>query len=133
MTANNLGTASAPPTSVAQGAAIPLGSNLTLNGTAITHTAGSPNIGLAPNQTYSIQYNANGISSTGGFSASLALDGANIQSSQGNTNGTGGTQVSVSGGAIISTGAAASTLTLINSGIGNTTYAATSVNVIKLA
>lgn len=41
---------------IASGAPIPLDTNVTLNGTSITHTPGSTDILLAPNETYYITY-----------------------------------------------------------------------------
>ncbi|MFB5561943.1 collagen-like protein [Bacillus cereus] len=56
VTFNNAFFRTQPAISVPSGAPIPLAENYTLNGGAITHTAGSPDIFLAPNQTYYITY-----------------------------------------------------------------------------
>ncbi|WP_375358249.1 hypothetical protein [Paenibacillus enshidis] len=138
VTANNLSAASTTIRSVPFLGVIPV-SDVTSNGSAIKNNNGV--ITLAPNQTYSVNYNSVAFnSSIGTASAALALNGtalANIipgtQSSQ--TGGAPNAQTNLSGGTIISTGGTSATVQLINSTIGfpSMNYQTTAVNVVKLA
>lgn len=64
--ANNLTIVISTPQTIAPGGIYNnLDINSVANGTAMTHTAGSPTIPLAPNQTYLVNYSAGTINSAG--------------------------------------------------------------------
>jgi hypothetical protein len=115
---------------------IPLDVNNALNGTAITHTPGSNVIGLAPNQTYSIEYSFVGDPPQGGnvAAAGLLLNGALIPGTRTGVtiDPTAPTSFSLAGGTIINT-TTQSTLSLVNLSNGTVGLSSAGVNVIKLA
>ncbi|MFB5684975.1 hypothetical protein ACE3NQ_29105 [Paenibacillus terreus] len=114
--------------------AIPLGSNFVSNGTAITHTPGSTDITLAPNQTYQACYTTKAlVNSVGDVAVDLVLNGTTRLFVTGAISGdTPGKYVTLSGCTILGTTIPPNTLQLVN--LNNpTTYAETQVSVVKLA
>ncbi|MFM9277986.1 hypothetical protein [Paenibacillus jiagnxiensis] len=135
MTANTL-TAFTPnvltPIGVNQG--IPLDNNFVLSGTAISHATGSPDINLSPNQTYQACYSTKAlVNSVGDIAVDFVLNGTTRLFVTGAISGdTPGKYVTLSGCTIFTTGTPTNTLQLVN--LNNpTTYAETTVSVVKLA
>ncbi|WP_028546435.1 collagen-like protein [Paenibacillus taiwanensis] len=122
---------------VASGANVPLISNDVINGTAITHTPGSTDIMLAPNQTYYISYQADVSVGTGAGQLAFDLNGILVPGSGSSFSGAGSlpanAQFSVSAGAVINTGAGPNVLTLNNLSTESKTINGATVQVVKLA
>ncbi|WP_355321072.1 hypothetical protein [Paenibacillus jiagnxiensis] len=105
-----------------------------MNGTSITHTNGSTNVTLAPNQTYYAQYNVVGVNNANGFSsAGLALNGTGIGGSGGTSSGTPGALSNIAGGGVFNTGSGSNILTVFNTNTTAATYLDATVSVVKLA
>ncbi|OAB35635.1 hypothetical protein PMSD_13045 [Paenibacillus macquariensis subsp. defensor] len=140
ITANNIfATNNAFSTPVAPGAGIPLTDNHTLNGTAITHVNGSPDIFLAPNQTYYITYRTKAeIATPGNFigNVGLQLNGTIIPSTNSQMQSLPGASqgiTSLLSNTIINTPAGApSLLNLVNLEGATDTFDFTTVTVVKL-
>ncbi|PFI75193.1 hypothetical protein COI83_30145 [Bacillus cereus] len=128
-----------PPTvTVAAGAAVPLATNLTINGTAITHTPGSTDIMLAPNQTYYIAYEAtSNIEAGGNAQLEFQLNGTLVSGTQSSVSGLGTlpttASFSLSSGSVINTGAGPNILTLNNTSGGARNITGANINIVKLA
>ncbi|MBD8496954.1 collagen-like protein [Paenibacillus arenosi] len=127
------------PINVAVGAngSVPFSDNGTINGTAISHVAGSTDILLDPNQTYYATWNANANTLAAGQLRAFALflNGVQIPGtiqSVANTGANSAIQPTITGGAVFNTGAAPNILTLRNVFAAATTIAAPGVTVIKL-
>ncbi|WP_099686767.1 hypothetical protein [Bacillus fungorum] len=135
ITANNGSFVTNATITVPAGALVPLATNETLNGTAITHVPGSTDIILAPNQTYHADYQSSSGSSTGQIGLVFDLNGTFINGTSTNSNAgvtlpqTG----SISAGAVFNTGPGVNVLTLRNSVAVDQTMNGVIVNVIKLA
>ncbi|MFB5764057.1 hypothetical protein [Paenibacillus medicaginis] len=138
VTANYLQDTAAPfATNSATAVTLPL-TNVVQNGTAITQNANGT-IHLAPNQTYSVDYNVTAMvppGSNGG--ASMTFNGGLIPgtpSTFSNPTGALTFRANLSAGAIIESGASGGDLVLkVNSSnFGTSTFDFTSVNVIKIA
>ncbi|MFE6707654.1 collagen-like protein [Bacillus thuringiensis] len=135
ITANNGSFVTNDTITVPTGALVPLATNETLNGTAITHVPGSTNIILAPNQTYYADYQTASGSSTGQIGLVFDLNGTFINGTSTNSNAgvtlpqTG----SISAGTVFNTGPGVNVLTLRNSVAVDQTMNGVIVNVIKLA
>ncbi|PFZ93240.1 hypothetical protein COL83_15360 [Bacillus wiedmannii] len=118
---------------IADGAAVPLATNAEINGTAITHTAGSTDISLSPNQTYWIFFESESGVGTGTAELEFQLNGTIVGGTQSRaTNQTGGSTVSLSSGAVLSTGAAPNILTLVNNSGGVRTLTGTNINIVRI-
>lgn len=137
ITANNGSFVTNATITVPAGALVPLATNETLNGTAITHVPGSTDIILAPNQTYYADYQtASGSNTTNGIIGLVFdLNGTFINGTS--TNSEAGASLpstgSISAGAVFNTGSGVNVLTLRNSAAVDQTMNGTIVNVIKLA
>ncbi|MGG0525790.1 collagen-like protein, partial [Bacillus pumilus] len=134
ITANNGRFFNATTFTVASGASVPLLVNGTLNGTAISHTPGSTDIILAPNQTYYASFQITSSSTLGNVGFELDLNGSVIGGSSTNstTIAPAPTTTSLSASAVFNTGSGSNILTLNNSiGVTQTANGAI-VNVIKL-
>ncbi|TVX94088.1 collagen-like triple helix repeat-containing protein [Paenibacillus agilis] len=137
VTANNATVFSSVNVAVAGNASVPFSTNGTINGTAISHVAGSTDILLDPNQTYYATWNANANTLAAGQLRAFALflNGVQIPGSiqsVANTGANSAIQPTITGGAVFNTGAAPNILTLQNVFATATTIAAPSVTVIKL-
>ncbi|MEW4195056.1 collagen-like protein [Bacillus altitudinis] len=134
ITANNGRFVNGTTFNVASGANVPLLTNGALNGTAISHTPGSTDIVLAPNQTYYASFQVSSSSANGNVGFALALNGTLISGTD--TSATGiavtPTEVSSSASAVFDTGAAPNILTLFNSTTTSQNANGAIVNVIKL-
>ncbi|CUB55106.1 hypothetical protein BN2127_JRS10_03088 [Bacillus subtilis] len=122
---------------LAGNASVPFVTNNVINGTAITHAAGSTDIVLAPNQTYYAIWNSNANSLAAGELRAFALylNGTQLTASLQSVANTGTNtpiQPAVGGSTVFNTGAGANILTLRNALATATTIAAPSVTVIKL-
>ncbi|PFI81508.1 hypothetical protein COI83_14115 [Bacillus cereus] len=127
---------------VADGAAVPLAINNLINGTAITHVAGSPFIILDPNQTYFATYEAStnlGFANQGTSILQFELDGVLVGGTQSEFNLAGlsptfpvATRVSQSSDAVITTGAAPGVLTLVNASGHALDVEGTNINIVKI-
>ncbi|PEA85701.1 hypothetical protein CON71_34270 [Bacillus thuringiensis] len=114
-------------------AAVPLTTNVVINGTAITHVPGSTDIMLAPNQTYWIFYEASSGVGTGTAQLEFHLNGAIVPGTQTRaTNQPSGSTTELSTGAILNTGAGPNILTLVNTAGGARDILGSNVNIIKL-
>ncbi|WP_282062885.1 hypothetical protein [Bacillus pumilus] len=134
ITANNGRFVNGTTFNVASGANVPLITNGALNGTSISHTPGSTDIVLAPNQTYYASFQVSSSSANGNVGFALALNGTLISGTD--TSATGiavtPTEVSSSASAVFDTGAAPNILTLFNSTTTSQNANGAIVNVIKL-
>ncbi|MGE1043948.1 exosporium leader peptide-containing protein [Bacillus wiedmannii] len=118
---------------IADGAAVPLATNAEINGTAITHIAGSTDISLSPNQTYWIFFESESGVGTGTAELEFQLNGTLVGGTQSRaTNQAGGSTVSLSSGAVLSTGAAPNILTLVNILGGVRTLTGTNINIVRI-
>ncbi|UHA75150.1 collagen-like protein [Paenibacillus sp. 481] len=137
VTANNATVLNPVNVAVAGNASVPFTVNGTINGTAISHVAGSTDILLDPNQTYYATWNANANTLAAGELRAFALflNGVQIPGtlqSVANTGTNNPIQPTITGSAVFNTGAAPNILTLRNFFATATTIAAPSVTVIKL-
>ncbi|HDR8033298.1 TPA: collagen-like protein [Bacillus cereus] len=135
--ANNATVSNATNVALAGNASVPFVTNNVINGTAITHAAGSTDIVLAPNQTYYAIWNSNTNSLAAGELRAFALylNGTQLTASLQSVANTGTNtpiQPAVGGSTVFNTGAGANILTLRNALATATTIAAPSVTVIKL-
>jgi hypothetical protein len=129
VTANNL-YATAVPQGIATNESVAFVTHDS-NGNAIVNNNG--NINLRANQTYYVDYKANGLTTAGqGFiGAGIFVNGVLYPQTQSQAYSNGQTQT-VSGSAIITTGATGNVIQLRNT-MGPSTWGATSISVIKLA
>ncbi|PGK33500.1 hypothetical protein CN907_25520 [Bacillus anthracis] len=110
-----------------------MATNAVINGTAITHTAGSTDILLSPNQTYWIFFESESGVGTGTAELEFQLNGTIVSGTQSRaTNQTSGSTVSLSSGAVLSTGAAPNILTLVNNSGGVRTLTGTNINIVRI-
>ncbi|HDR4604155.1 TPA: collagen-like protein, partial [Bacillus cereus] len=135
--ANNATVSNATNVALAGNASVPFVTNNVINGTAITHAAGSTDIVLAPNQTYYAIWNSNANSLAAGELRAFALylNGTQLSASLQSVANAGTNSIiqpAVGGSTVFNTGAGANVLTLRNALAGATTIAAPSVTVIKL-
>ncbi|MFJ8216300.1 hypothetical protein [Bacillus cereus] len=135
--ANNATVSNLANVAVAGNASVPFVTNNVINGTAISHTAGSTDIVLAPNQTYYAIWNSNANSLAAGQLRAFALylNGTQLTASLQSVANTGANdfiQPAVGGSTVFNTGAGPNILTLQNAFGTATTIAAPSVTVIKL-
>nr|MCX3330532.1 collagen-like protein [Bacillus pacificus] len=89
ITANNARIINPATVQVGAGNAVPLTFNSVINGTAISHTPGSTDITLAPNQTYYAFYEASsnlGFADQGTAILQLELNGTLLNGSQSEVN-----------------------------------------------
>ncbi|MGR6008327.1 hypothetical protein ACT7CZ_05445 [Bacillus cereus] len=101
-------------------AAVPLTTNVVINGTAITHVPGSTDIILAPNQTYWVFYEASSGVGTGTAQLEFQLNGAIVPGTQSRaTSQPSGSMTVLTSGAILTTGADPNVLTLVNTAGGS--------------
>ncbi|PFZ91317.1 hypothetical protein COL83_17865 [Bacillus wiedmannii] len=128
---------------VGAGNAVSFNTNSVINGTAISHTPGSTNITLAPNQTYYAFYEASsnlGFADQGTAILQLELNGALLNGTQSEVNLSQTatnfppdfTRLSLSSGAVFNTGAGANTLTLVNASGHAVDVEGANINIIKL-
>ncbi|MBY0134441.1 collagen-like protein, partial [Bacillus cereus] len=121
------------------GGPVPLTNNGNTNGGFITHIPPSPDITLAPNQTYYVSYStdAQGLNVTETFTTALFLDGVEVPGSRTTSavalGSTGSIQLVNSNGVIVNTGAIAQILQLRLLSATNKNLINTTVSVIKLA
>ncbi|EEK53185.1 hypothetical protein ACU82A_01540 [Bacillus cereus] len=114
-------------------AAVPLTTNVVINGTAITHVPGSTDIILAPNQTYWVFYEASSGVGTGTAQLEFQLNGAIVPGTQSRaTSQPSGSMTVLTSGAILTTGADPNVLTLVNTAGGARNILGANVNIIKL-
>ncbi|MFJ7732113.1 hypothetical protein ACIQXF_09490 [Lysinibacillus sp. NPDC097231] len=125
---------------IASGAPIPLDTNITLNGTSITHDPGSTNILLAPNETYYITYRTKAELTTAGNiigHTALTLNGTVIPGTdsqmQSLPNAPQGITSLISNTIINTSGGAPSVLNLVNLEAVTRRFDITTVTVVKLA
>ncbi|MGG0086182.1 collagen-like protein, partial [Bacillus anthracis] len=143
ITANNARIINPDSVQVGAGNAVPLTFNSVINGTAISHTPGSTNITLAPNQTYYAFYEAStnlGFADQGTAILQLELNGTLLNGSQSEVNLSQTatsfppdfTRLSLSSGAVFNTGAGTNTLTLVNASGHAIDVEGANINIIKL-
>ncbi|AOR24948.2 collagen-like protein [Clostridium taeniosporum] len=139
ITSNNAFIVSEQPTqAIADTTPIPLTTNVVINGTAITHTAGSTDIVLAPNQQYLVVYRAvgfdTGLPAGSYYNLNLTLDGILVGGTDAGSTST-GTPPSpeMTGTAIVNTGAGPNILQLINASGGTRTFDDVQISIVKLA
>ncbi|WP_242263153.1 collagen-like repeat preface domain-containing protein [Bacillus cereus group sp. BfR-BA-01511] len=135
--ANNATVSNLATIPVAGNASVPFVTNNVINGTAISHTAGSTDIVLAPNQTYYAIWNSNANSLAAGELRAFALylNGTQLPASLQSVANAGTNSIiqpAVGGSTVFNTGAGANILTLENALATATTISAASVTVIKL-
>ncbi|PGV66902.1 hypothetical protein, partial [Bacillus cereus] len=134
ITANNAHMVTSDIISVNNNTGIPLSQNLVLQGTAITHTPGTAQINLAPNQTYFATYEVQGEIPSGGLvQVQFERNGGLVGGTQSRATGTTGDNASLSSSAIIVTGAGSQVLELVNTSGQATNFTGTNINIIKLA
>ncbi|MDF9507701.1 collagen-like repeat preface domain-containing protein [Bacillus cereus] len=142
VTANNARITNPAIVQVGAGNPVPLSTNNLINGTAISHVAGSPFIILDPNQTYFISYEAStnlGFADQGTSILQFELDGSLVGGTQSEFNLAGlsanfpvATRVSQSSDAVINTGAAPGVLTLVNASGHALNVEGTNINIVKI-
>ncbi|MES5955692.1 collagen-like protein [Bacillus fungorum] len=113
---------------------VPLLDNIFISGTAITHTPGSAQINLAPNQIYYATYEVQATIPSDGFvQVQFELNGSLVGGTQSRATETPGDNVPLTSSAIINTGAGSSVLELVNTSGQAIDLTGTNVNIIKLA
>ncbi|WP_036697057.1 hypothetical protein [Paenibacillus taiwanensis] len=134
VTANSARITNGASVNVAGGGSIPLTNNAEINGTAITHVVGSPNILLAPNQTYFATFETTANVGTNGSAAvELDLNGSLIAGTQSSAAGLpAGSSTVLTSSAVFTTGAGPNVLTITNPQGTATSYLGTNINIIKI-
>ncbi|PIE93932.1 hypothetical protein CO726_18700 [Bacillus fungorum] len=143
ITANNARIIDPAIQQVADGAAVAFTFNSVINGTAISHTPGSTDITLAPNQTYYAFYEASsnlGFQNQGTAILQLELNGILLNGSQSEVNLSQTatnfppdfTRLSLSSGAVFNTGSGTNILTLVNASGHALDVEGANINIIKL-
>ncbi|PFI81499.1 hypothetical protein [Bacillus cereus] len=143
ITANNARIINPAIVQVGDGNAVPLTLNSVINGTAISHTPGSTDITLAPNQTYYAFYEAStnlGFADQGTALLQLELNGTLLNGSQSEVNLSQTatnfppdfTRLSLSSGAVFNTGSGTNILTLVNASGHSIDVEGANINIIKL-
>ncbi|WP_242503618.1 hypothetical protein [Bacillus albus] len=143
ITANNARIINPAIVQVGDGNAVPLTFNSVINGTAISHTPGSTDITLAPNQTYYAFYEAStnlGFADQGTALLQLELNGTLLNGSQSEVNLSqtatsfppAFTRLSLSSDAVFNTGSETNTLTLVNASGHAIDVEGANINIIKL-
>ncbi|WP_261378327.1 collagen-like protein [Paenibacillus agilis] len=113
--------------------------NLAINGTDISHVAGSPNIQLSPNQTYLIISYLEGFQMPSeGIGYALRLDGIPLVGSHVGNGGAVGVEEQLSGSYILTTGVGLNILQMYNDRASDTTTASDgvpgpSLTIVRLA
>jgi len=132
ITVNNADFVTVGTQTVADGAPLILETNLTVNGTLITHVPLTSTIVLAPNHTYFVDYETQATTAGTTASATLQFNGINVIVTTASYDTVAGVIVELSSHTIIQTGGTPGTLELINTSGVATDFTNVSISIIAI-